>query len=45
MIDPLSRAERELKTAEEFFELARNATSPFMRAYYRRVAEVPFVSG
>jgi hypothetical protein len=39
MIDPLSRVERELKTAEEFFELAKNAGSPFMQAYYRRVAE------
>jgi hypothetical protein len=39
MIDPLSRVERELKVAEEFFELAKNATSPFMRAYCRRVAE------
>jgi hypothetical protein len=39
MIDPLSRVGRELKAAEEFFELAKNASSPFMRAYYRRVAE------
>ena len=39
MIDPLSRVGRELKAAEEFFELAKNANSPFMRAYYRRVAE------
>jgi hypothetical protein len=39
MIDPLSRAGRELKSAEEFFELAKDASSPFMRAYYRRVAE------
>jgi hypothetical protein len=39
MIDPSSKAGRELKAAEEFFELARNASSPFMRAYYRRVAE------
>jgi hypothetical protein len=39
MIDPLSRAGRELKAAEEFFELAKNASSPFMQAYYRRVAE------
>ena len=34
-----SRLERELKAAEDFFELAKNASSPFMRAYYRRVAE------
>jgi len=39
MIDPLSRVGRELKAAEEFFELAKSASSPFMRAYYRRVAE------
>ena len=39
MIDPLSRVGRELKAAEEFFELAKKASSPFMRAYYRRVAE------
>ena len=39
MIDPLSRAGRELKAAEEFFELATNASSPFLQAYYRRVAE------
>jgi hypothetical protein len=38
MIDPLSRVERELKAAEGFFELAKNASSPFMQAYYRRVA-------
>jgi hypothetical protein len=39
MIDPLSRAGRDLKAAEEFFELARAASSPFMRAYYQRVAQ------
>jgi hypothetical protein len=39
MIDPNSRHGRELKAAEEFFALARTATSPFMRAYYRRVAQ------
>ena len=39
MIDPSSRVGRELKAAEEFFELAKNSSSPFMRAYYRRVAE------
>ena len=38
MIDPLSKVERELKVAEEFFGLAKNANSPFMRAYCRRVA-------
>ena len=39
MIDPNSRHARELKAAEEFFTLARTAPSPFMRAYYQRVAE------
>jgi hypothetical protein len=39
MIDPLSMVGRELKTAEEFFALAKNANSPFMREYYRRVGE------
>jgi hypothetical protein len=27
-----------LKTSEEFFDLARTATNPFMRAYYETVA-------
>jgi hypothetical protein len=35
MIDPSSTLGRELKAAEDFFELAKNASSPFMRAYYR----------
>jgi hypothetical protein len=39
MIDPLSKVGRELKAAEEFFELAKNSSSPFMRAYCQRVAE------
>jgi hypothetical protein len=39
MIDPSSKVERELKAAENFFELAKNASSPFLQAYYRRVAE------
>jgi hypothetical protein len=39
MIDPSSRLERELKAAEEFFELAKSADSPFMRTYFRCVAE------
>jgi len=37
MIEPNSRLERDLKAAEEFFELT--TSSPFMRAYYQRVAE------
>jgi hypothetical protein len=44
MIDQ-NKVERELKTAEEYFELAKNAASPFMRSYCRRVAERYFVSG
>ena len=39
MIDPSSTLARELKAAEEFFELAKSASSPFMREYCRRVAE------
>jgi hypothetical protein len=39
MIESSSRVGRELKAAEDFFELAKNASSPFMQAYYRRVAE------
>jgi hypothetical protein len=39
MIDPSSTLGRELKAAEDFFELAKSASSPFLQAYYRRVAE------
>ena len=39
MIDPSSRLGRELKAAGDFFELAKTASSPFLQAYYRRVAE------
>ena len=45
MTDPSSRLGLELKAAEDFFELAKNANSPFLQAYYRRVAERPFVRG
>ena len=38
MTDPLSRADLALKAADEFFDLARKARTPFMRAYYERVA-------
>ena len=34
-----AQVKRELKAAEDCFELAKNASSPFMRMYYRRVAE------
>ena len=37
MIDPSSAVGRELKAAEDFFELAKSASSPFLQAYYRRV--------
>jgi hypothetical protein len=39
VIDPLSKIGRELQAAEDFFALAKNSGSPFMQAYYRRVAE------
>jgi hypothetical protein len=39
MIDASSTLARELKAAQDFFELAKNTYSPFMRAYYQRVAE------
>jgi hypothetical protein len=39
MIDPDSRVGRELRSADEFFALARAAPTPFMRSYYQRVAE------
>ena len=39
MIDPLSRTDLDLKAAEEFFALARTATTPFLRAYYQRIGE------
>jgi hypothetical protein len=39
MIDPDSRHGRDLKAAEEFFALAKTASTPFMRSYYQRVAE------
>jgi hypothetical protein len=38
MTDP-SWQDRYLKAAEEFFALARTTTTPFMRAYYERVAQ------
>ena len=39
MQDPARRAERYEKMAEEFAELAKDASSPFLRAYYQRIAE------
>jgi hypothetical protein len=39
MQDPAKRAERYQKVAEEYAELANDASSPFLRAYYQRIAE------
>jgi hypothetical protein len=36
--NPSSTEDRNLKAADEFFDLARGAPNPFMRAYYERVA-------
>jgi hypothetical protein len=37
--DPKVRADRYQKMAGEYFELAKSATSPFLRASYQRSAE------
>jgi hypothetical protein len=37
--DPAKRAERYRKMAEEYAELVKEASSPFLRAYYQRIAE------
>jgi hypothetical protein len=39
MQDPTKRAERYRKVAEEYSELAKETSSPFLRAYYQRIAE------
>jgi hypothetical protein len=39
MQDRAKRAERYRKVAEEYAELAKDASSPFLRAYYQRIAE------
>jgi hypothetical protein len=39
MQDPAKRAKRYEKVAEEYSELAKDASSPFLRAYYQRIAE------
>ena len=39
MQDPAKRAERYRKVAKEYSELATEASSPFLRAYYLRIAE------
>jgi hypothetical protein len=37
--DPLNAAERYRKDAAEFSELAKTAETPFIRGYYRRLAQ------
>jgi hypothetical protein len=37
--DPLGRAGQNLKLADKFFDLARSASTPFLRTYYERVAQ------
>jgi hypothetical protein len=39
MQQPSSKADLYRKVAAEYSELAKNATSPFLRSYYLRIAE------
>jgi len=39
MRDPRMRADRYQKVAGEYYELAKEASSPSMRAYFQRTAE------
>jgi hypothetical protein len=39
MQDPAKRAERYRKVAAEYYDLAKEASSPSLRAYFQRVAE------
>jgi hypothetical protein len=39
MKNPARRAERYRQTAAEYSELANDASSTFLRTYYRRIAE------
>jgi hypothetical protein len=39
MIEPLSRAERNRNEAAKFTDLARSASSSFLRGYYQCLAE------
>ena len=39
MRDPMKRADRYQKVAGEYCDLARAASSPFLRAYYQSTAE------
>jgi hypothetical protein len=38
-MDAMSRADHPLKEATKYFDLAKAASSPFLRAYYQRGAE------
>jgi hypothetical protein len=39
MQDPVKRSARYEKMADEYAELAKDASSPFLRAYFQRIAE------
>jgi hypothetical protein len=39
MPEPSNKADLYRKVAAEYAELAKNATSPFLRSYYQRIAE------
>ena len=39
MRDPLRQANRYQKVAGEYYDMAKAASSPFLRAYYQRTAE------
>jgi hypothetical protein len=39
MRDPTKRADRYQKVAGEYYELAKEASSPSLRAYFQRVAD------
>ncbi len=39
MQDPAKRAERYQKVAGEYYGLAKEASSPSLRAYFQRIAE------
>jgi hypothetical protein len=39
MMDAMTRADLYSKESTKYFELAKSASSPFLRDYYRRIAE------
>jgi hypothetical protein len=39
MMDAMTRADHHLKEATKYYDEAKAAASPFLRAYYQRVAE------